>query len=221
MGIPNRPCLTGDEEFAEVLQREFTEEELGIVDLVIEGPNDSETKGQSYFFQNIDKFRKGDREVSLSRELLEILIIVAKTGQRVIGCVVDGVYVEASLEILGTKEQLSREREKIRRQIVLTVSRDSSWRARLSRGKIKSESKTEVRRTALSKRGPDMFSGGLKVMRNDKRKPRENLPAAMRDRVTTGGSPQYSHMNKGQIYDSLDAFRMAYERIAKKLGLIN
>lgn len=203
----------GDDEFYDRLSAQFSSGEIDATDKVIRGSS-KEQLGFTFAGNNEYSPSLMDEVISLSRELLEVLSLVAQTGKRLISCVIDGEFVEVKVEILGLKKGAPEEvTESTRRQVNFTISRDSSRRAQWTRGGLRSKSKTETKTMSLNKRSPH-FSDGKEEKKRDRRMGHRVLEKAR----TEEGHMKYNINSKGPIFEFLKEFREAYLAVARAKG---
>lgn len=200
----------GDKEYVSSLKREFKPDELAVVRLVIDGPEDPE--GQRYTFKDIDKVNLPDGgEVSLEAELWKVLSLVALIGKRVVEVVVDGKFLQISVDIVTDKKRIG----KMRRRIRFKIIENSGVNVRLHGAKSRKIDEDQVDEMELTKRSPRFFSG----VPRDKRAPipRAKLPA-LQGALTEQGSVSYNPQQSALIYDYLKRFQESYAKAVMILG---
>ena len=252
-----------DGEFGPKLKKGFPFYDLSIIEEVIKGPTEEAGQRRERLsgtgirhpnvsfeggtFESINTLhisgktddatgiRSESRDVSLSRELLEILAMVAETKEKSLLCLIiapDGKKyykkVEVAIEALppdpspekkkgpGIRGEVHSERRNVRRQIKFTISTyewKNLWKTMWSDSD--SRKGKEIGREILRL---DPYGPKFEESKDPRQKRRRELPPGARAQRTDGGSPRYNVRQTSEIYTKLQEFRKNYLMLARAHG---
>ncbi len=207
---------SSDEEFRGDLNDGFTPGELEIIDSIILG---QQNEGGYVVggIRQINSFYQNGAEVSLSRELLEILSLVSQTGSRVLKCMLDGEYVEIGISLPSETDSVDTDVQQTRNQIIFTIGKNDGLLAKLSRGKIKNDSANKIDSLELSVDGCYLTFGSAKTI---KMRTRPRVTGNARTVMNEDGVPYYNIKQQSGLHQYFLRFKETYQKAAKKLGLI-